>query len=158
MGIIYKTINSINGKMYVGSDSRNNPSYLGSGAYLSRAIKKYGKENFRKTTIDTWDCKDQRDLKEKFWISFYNSKTVGYNIADGGDGGNLGVDVNRRISESLMGHEVSDAARKNISLALKGRPSNTKGKKMSAETRLRMSKAARIRERLKWAVRKNGSQ
>lgn len=149
MGIIYKTTNCVNGKAYIGSDARNNPNYLGSGVYLQRAISKYSKKFFKKTTIDIWDSRKERNLKEKFWISFYSTITKGYNIAPGGDGGNLGSKVNKRISKSLMGHEVSDATRENISAALKGRPSNTKGKKMSRETRLNMSKAARLRERQK---------
>ncbi len=39
--IIYKTTNTINGKIYVGQDTRNLPKYLGSGKLLHKAIKKY---------------------------------------------------------------------------------------------------------------------
>lgn len=46
--IIYKTTNKINGKIYVGLDTKNNPKYLGSGKIIKFAIKKYGKENFEK--------------------------------------------------------------------------------------------------------------
>lgn len=46
--IIYKTINIINNKIYIGRDMHNNPNYLGSGYILSKAIKKYNKENFKK--------------------------------------------------------------------------------------------------------------
>jgi len=49
--IIYKTTNIINGKIYVGKDESNNPAYLGSGYALKPAIKKYGKENFRKRSL-----------------------------------------------------------------------------------------------------------
>ena len=50
--IIYKTTNLVNGKIYIGKDKNNNPSYLGSGKILKLAIKKYGKENFTKETIE----------------------------------------------------------------------------------------------------------
>jgi len=40
--IIYKTINLINNKSYIGKDHKNNPEYLGSGKLLKHAIKKYG--------------------------------------------------------------------------------------------------------------------
>ena len=46
--IIYKTTNTINGKIYIGQDKNNNPSYYGSGKILQKAIKKYGKESYPK--------------------------------------------------------------------------------------------------------------
>ena len=49
--VIYKTTNLINGKIYIGQDSKNNPKYLGSGVIFLKAIKKYGKENFVKETL-----------------------------------------------------------------------------------------------------------
>ena len=45
--IIYKTINKINNKIYVGQDSKNNYNYLGSGKILKKAINKYNKEKSR---------------------------------------------------------------------------------------------------------------
>jgi hypothetical protein len=48
---IYKTTNLINGKIYIGKRSHENPEkdrYLGSGRVLIQAIKKYGRENFKK--------------------------------------------------------------------------------------------------------------
>ncbi len=50
--VIYKTTNKINKKFNNGADSRNNPNYLGSGVYLINAIKKYGKENFKKEILE----------------------------------------------------------------------------------------------------------
>jgi len=44
--IIYKTTNTINGKIYVGKHNKDNDDYLGSGKLLKRAMKKYGKEYF----------------------------------------------------------------------------------------------------------------
>jgi hypothetical protein len=37
--IIYKTINIINGKIYVGQHTKNNPGYIGSGRVILKAIK-----------------------------------------------------------------------------------------------------------------------
>lgn len=40
---IYKTTNLINSKIYIGQDSKNNLSYLGSGKLIKQAINKYGR-------------------------------------------------------------------------------------------------------------------
>lgn len=51
--IIYKTTNLINGKIYVGLHSTDNidDGYLGSGWVLKSAIKKYGRENFKREVL-----------------------------------------------------------------------------------------------------------
>jgi group I intron endonuclease len=92
--VVYCTINIINGKIYVGKDSKNNKYYLGSGSILKKAINKYGKENFKKFILE--ECYSIEDLnnKEKFWIEKLKSKDhkIGYNLSDGGDGGQTGVE------------------------------------------------------------------
>ena len=85
--IIYKTTNLLTSKNYVGKDSYNNPNYFGSGTYLCRAIKKYGKENFKKEII--CECSSQKELneKEEHYIKTLNSKVPnGYNLTNGGEG------------------------------------------------------------------------
>lgn len=89
--VIYKTTNLVNGKIYVGKDSKNNPSYLGSGILLSKAIKKYGRENFVKENICECSSNEELNQKEKFYIELLNSRksSVGYNVALGGEGNDL---------------------------------------------------------------------
>lgn len=88
--IIYKTINNINGKIYVGQDTHNNPKYLGSGIILKQAVDKYGSENFTKETLETCSNKDELNEREIYWIKKLNAqdRNVGYNICDGGSNGN----------------------------------------------------------------------
>ena len=90
MMIVYKTTNLINGKIYIGKDEANDPTYLGSGYALKPAIRKYGKENFKKEILEM--CSNSHDLceREKFWINALNAldPEIGYNIAEGGSGGN----------------------------------------------------------------------
>ena len=49
--IIYLTTNNINGKKYIGLDTRNNPNYYGSGTLITMALKKYGRKNFTKEIL-----------------------------------------------------------------------------------------------------------
>jgi group I intron endonuclease len=105
--IIYKTTNLINGKFYVGKDEKNNPNYLGSGINLHRAIKKYGKENFIKETIEVCSTKEELNEREKYWIKETKAQELGYNIADGGWGGNTyDEETRQRISQEFKGRKV----------------------------------------------------
>lgn len=87
--VIYKTINKVNNKIYIGKDLHNNSKYLGSGKLLKLAIKKYGKENFEKTLLEK--CNSEKELCEKeiYWINKLDStnRKIGYNITFGGTGG-----------------------------------------------------------------------
>lgn len=90
-GYVYKTTNLINGKCYIGQHQASKfefNRYIGSGTYLKKAIKKYGKENFRCELLETCDSQNELDDCEEKWISFYNaveSKSF-YNIDAGGNG------------------------------------------------------------------------
>jgi group I intron endonuclease len=88
--VIYKTTNLIDGKIYVGKDKKNNPSYIGSGIRLINAVKKHGKQNFEKEILEV--CSDEKTLNDReiYWINYYKSydKSIGYNITMGGEGGN----------------------------------------------------------------------
>lgn len=86
--IIYKTTNLVTNQIYVGKDLHNNPKYLGSGIKLIYAIKHYGRECFVKEVLE--ECLDPKDWveREKYWIKELNAIKNGYNLAEGGTGGN----------------------------------------------------------------------
>lgn len=134
--IIYKTTNLINGKFYIGQDYNNNPDYLGSGKLLKRAIKKYGQENFIKEVIEICDSKEQLNEREIFWINETNAKTLGYNIADGGHGGNTYTEeTKKRVSEMLKGREVS---KETVEKRLETRSKNPEKYKLSEERKIQI--------------------
>jgi group I intron endonuclease len=102
--IIYKTVNAINGKFYIGQDSNNNPEYLGSGTLLKRAIEKYGKKTLSKKLVEVCFTKEELNEREKYWIKETKAQEIGYNIAEGGSGGNTyDEETRQRISQSLKG-------------------------------------------------------
>lgn len=103
--IIYKTTNLVNGKIYVGLDTHNNPNYLGSGVVLRHSINKYGASAFSKEVIDEVADMDELNKKEIYWIETLNStdRSIGYNIAKGGNG--LVQFARDSISRSLKGRK-----------------------------------------------------
>jgi hypothetical protein len=85
---VYQTTNLINNKIYIGVHATKdlNDDYLGSGGALLRAIKKYGKENFKKEILYIFDNKEEMLLQEIQLVTadFVLRKDV-YNIALGGE-------------------------------------------------------------------------
>ena len=86
--IIYEIKNKINGKIYIGQHSSDElESYWGSGKLIKRAIDKYGIENFKRTILERCSTKDELNEREKYWIKEKSSIVNGYNLTDGGTGG-----------------------------------------------------------------------
>lgn len=85
-GKIYKVKNLKNGKTYIGQSSRKKKDYdkyYGSGVAISKALKKYGKENFEKTTLFETRSQKKLDEAERHYIK---KMKPDYNIAEGGRG------------------------------------------------------------------------
>ena len=87
-GYIYKTTNLLNNLIYIGQKHANKfiLTYLGSGKILRRAIKEYGKENFKVELIEWVATPELLDEREIYWIKYYKAtdRTIGYNICEGG--------------------------------------------------------------------------
>ena len=144
-GYIYKITNNINGKIYVGLHKYNldklDESYWGSGKIISRAIQKEGKENFSREILE-W-CYDRQTLKarEIYWINKLNARNsnIGYNLAPGGDGGDLGEEIRKHQSEVQSGTNHWNYG-KNLSEETKRKISEShKGIKHTDECKKRMS-------------------
>ncbi|NFH01364.1 GIY-YIG nuclease family protein [Clostridium botulinum] len=100
MGTIYKIINKINNKVYIGYTSKDIQvrfkQHLIASRYnkknnkrmtiLNKAIIKYGEDNFKIEKITDVEDKDWPN-KEKYYINLFNSRNInyGYNIAEGGE-------------------------------------------------------------------------
>lgn len=146
---IYKITNKINGKIYVGKSSKNDPTYFGSGLLINKALVKYGKENFVKEILEVCNTREELNEKEIFWISYYDSTNLhtGYNLTYGGDGGDtISLNPNRRdiikrISESNTGKILTECHKGNISKSKIGKSNGGEGRKLSNETIQKISEA-----------------
>lgn len=99
MGVIYKITNLINNKIYIGQTRMPEPQRWQSHIwhaynnpqndciYLCHAIKKYGRENFKREILEEVDD-ENLNIREIYYINKYNSTNpqIGYNITKGGDG------------------------------------------------------------------------
>jgi group I intron endonuclease len=147
--IIYKTTNLINGKLYIGKDKYNNPEYLGSGKLLVKAIKKYGKENFKKEILEYCENDDHMAEREKYWISIHNACVSEnyYNIGEGGFGGdNITNNPNRteicekiKAARKLQVINHSEDTRKKIGNSQRGDKGFWYGKSQSIESNQKRS-------------------
>jgi group I intron endonuclease len=163
--VVYKTTNLTNGKIYVGKDEFNNPSYLGSGYVLRLALEKYGKENFKKEVLE--ECSNRHELcnREKHWINQLNAldPNIGYNIAEGGTGGNtfIGktpeemVEIKKKISDAGKGRIFSESHRKALAKSASKRkgnkPSTFKGMKL--EDHVGQERAKQIKDKIRESLK-----
>lgn len=119
MSKIYKIINNINDKVYVGKtnltiekrfkqhcadclrrDEENRPLY--------RAMNKYGIEHFSIHLIE--ECADEEaSAREQYWIGFYKGYTEGYNATLGGDGKSY-IDVSELLRLWSSGKSLKEIA------------------------------------------------
>lgn len=87
---IYKTINKLNGKFYIGQHKTNNlnDDYLGSGKLLWNSINKHGRENFFKEILFVFDNEQEMNAKEAELVTEeFCLREDTYNICPGGQGG-----------------------------------------------------------------------
>ena len=94
IGRIYKIVNDINDKIYVGQTIQTLKSRFqrhcnlneDSNMVIKKAISKYGKEHFKIELIEELpNCThEELDDREIYWIAYYDSFNKGYNSTKGG--------------------------------------------------------------------------
>lgn len=136
-------------------DSNNNPEYLGSGFQVTKALKKYGKENFSKEILE--ECSTLQELRERevFWIKKFNASSSDefYNLIDTKTpcqkGRKRSAKTRQKISEIkkeyFKTHDSPNKGKKMSEEAKKHLSKIKKGTIVSEETRKKLSKAAKGR-------------
>ena len=87
--LIYKIVNTVNRKVYIGKHSTKDPydGYFGSGKAIKSAIEKYKPENFIKEILFCFDKENDAFLKEEELVTQeFVDRDDTYNIAIGGKG------------------------------------------------------------------------
>lgn len=93
-GYIYLITNKVNQKKYVGQTrttikeryKKHIKTSRTSNRHLYCAMRKYGIENFIIEELERVENDNQLDIREQYWISYYNSYYNGYNETKGGSG------------------------------------------------------------------------
>ena len=116
-GFIYKIVNDINDKIYIGktltsiekrfsehkrescrNQKKNRPLY--------NAMSKYGYNNFHIELVEEIPIEELSN-REIYWINFYNSYENGYNATTGGDGKQL-FDYGAIVEEYQSGKLIQE--------------------------------------------------
>ena len=172
IGYIYKIVNDINDKVYIGQTSetiekrwarhkrsRNYKKYKHIHFYM--ALNKYGIDHFFVSEVMKISANTKEELKkelnkwEKYYISEFNSFRNGYNSTEGGDGVMTGFrhteESKKKMSKSHKGAILTEETRRKMSLAHKGLT-------FSEETRKILSEKAKMRIRSQESIRKSADK
>lgn len=148
---IYITTNLIDKNQYIGEHSTDdlNDSYLGSGIYLTNAIKKHGKNNFSREILELFETKKEAfDNQEKYIKIFNTLSPNGYNISSRGGHNCMSEAMRIKLSNAAKGRVLTEEHKNKISEANKNQIPWCKGKtglshpnlKHSEETKKKMRK------------------
>lgn len=147
MFIVYKTTNMINDKIYIGVHHviQNRPDYyLGTGKLILAAIKKHGKENFKRETLYEFKTSEEAFSKEAEIVNEkFLSRSDVYNLIMGGRGGTIHTDETKAKISAANRNRIY----KPVSSESKIKMSIThKGKKLSSEHRKKIGEAGKGRK------------
>ena len=144
---IYETTNLINSKKYRGIHKTKNinDNYIGSGMAFTYAVKKYGKENFKREILEYCNSYDELLEKEKIYVNEeWVKDRANYNAKTGGQSaGILSEESKNKISDTLKEKYRTGEIKPNP--ARKGMTPWCKGLKMTDEFKEKCSKAAKKR-------------
>lgn len=148
MGCIYRIVNKVNGKSYIGQTVHDNPKRRWNThkniykqekhqEYLYRGMRKYGLETFEFSIICICKLEELSDLECKY-IKEYDTFGSGYNMTSGGEGRRdckASEETKRKISLAGKGRVPTEETRRKLSLA-------NMGHKCTEETREKLRKAS----------------
>ena len=139
---LYEIRNNLNGKIYVGVHKTKvlDDGYMGSGKVITRAIEKYGIENFTKTILEIFDSQEEMFAREKEIVTEeFLSREDTYNLRIGGLGGWDYLNDENRFSNKT--HTIDHMIMMNRSAFAKHPRGGMCGKKHTESARNKMSES-----------------
>lgn len=157
---------SPSGKVYVGITCQdvkrrwqNGFGYF-NNEYFTRAIVKYGWDNFVHEILYTGLCLEEAKTKEKECIKLWrsNEEEFGYNLSDGGEahsGCKFSEETRKKMSESHIGktYTMSEETKQKISAALKGKKKSEEHIRKLKEHRIPPEQRKKISQTLDYIKR-----
>ena len=151
--VVYKIINKINDKKYIGSTKDKKKRWkehrrkLRKGCheniYLQRSWDKYGSINFEFSVVEKVDKSSNLIEREQYYMDEFESE---YNIVPKADGSEMSEDTRAKISESkkgekhpLYGEHRSEETKRRIGEGNKGKELSKKTKRKISENHADMS-------------------
>lgn len=145
---IYCIENLTNGKRYIGQSINiyerwENHKYALNGnrhgnEHLQRAWNKYGSMSFSFSILEKCE-QDKLDLRESYWVHYYDSFKNGYNMTDGGEANPMSyLNIRKKVSEGIKGNKHWLGKHHTEESKMKISQGN-KGKFVSEETREKLS-------------------
>ena len=138
---IYKIINRVNNKYYVGSSYNiigckgrwsHHKTHLKynrhDNTHLQNAWNKYGKDSFDFTIVEETPKEKLIEVEQKYLDVAKNEQNKCYNISFSADRSIMEDSTKRKISNALKGKLVGDETKKRLSLSLKGHPKSQQHK------------------------------
>ena len=168
MGCIYRILNKLNGKSYIGQTVYDSPKKRWNThmnnckndkhqEHLYRAIRKDGIENFEMSIIYTCNKEELSELECKFIKEYNTFGNMGYNMTSGGEGRRdckASEETKRKISLAGKGRVPTEETRKKLSLANMGHKCTEETREKIRKTSTRVVKKAETIEKHKVALSK----
>jgi group I intron endonuclease len=166
---IYKIVNRVNGKYYIGSSKdiydrwKEHKQYLihkyHPNDYLQHAWNKYGEDAFDFVIIEKLLENELKNIEQKYLDKIKGTPSIAYNLRYDAVGGEMSEYSKKKIGDKNRGKKRTIEARLKMSLSAKNRPPTSKetkhkislskignknhnfGKILSKETKLKLSKS-----------------
>lgn len=178
--VIYKIINKIDGKIYIGQTVQElNTRWIqhkcdaktrGQNHVLYRAIRKHGIENFEIKMIAKCSSIGEMNHREEYYIKIFGCLApIGYNLAIGGGNKRHTEETKKKISDKKIGIKTgstwnkgipcSDETKRKLSFLTSGSKNGMYGKTHTQKARANISAAQKGRkhtaEHVEASTRKN---